>query len=133
MPGAVSSIVFWKREFKFPWREAGPPNQHNDKVDSNQYVANKEVSLFIRGEITRWEAAVERSGNILKRFKNFRLKATARIWLRLPYLCRLRSTAGASTLDQSSEGRVNPGEFLSQILCWSVYSINLYQVVLYND
>ena len=26
----------WKREFKLPWREAGPPNHHDDKVDSNQ-------------------------------------------------------------------------------------------------
>ena len=26
----------WKREFKPPWREAGPPNHHNDKVDSDQ-------------------------------------------------------------------------------------------------
>ena len=26
----------WKREFKLPWREAGPPNHHNDKVDSDQ-------------------------------------------------------------------------------------------------
>ena len=23
------------REFKLPWREAGPPNHHNDKVDSD--------------------------------------------------------------------------------------------------
>ena len=26
----------WKREFKLPWREAGPPNLHDDKVDSDQ-------------------------------------------------------------------------------------------------
>jgi len=25
-----------KREFKLPWREAGPPNHHDDKVDSDQ-------------------------------------------------------------------------------------------------
>ena len=25
----------WKREFKLPWREAGPPNHHDDKVDSD--------------------------------------------------------------------------------------------------
>ena len=23
----------WKRESKLPWREAGPPNHHDDKVD----------------------------------------------------------------------------------------------------
>ena len=26
----------WKREFKLPWREAGPPNHHDDKKDSGQ-------------------------------------------------------------------------------------------------
>ena len=26
----------WKREFKLPWREAVPPNPHDDKVDSDQ-------------------------------------------------------------------------------------------------
>ena len=26
----------WKREFKLPWRKAGPPNHHDDKVDSDQ-------------------------------------------------------------------------------------------------
>jgi len=25
-----------KREFKLPWREAGPPNHHDDRVDSDQ-------------------------------------------------------------------------------------------------
>ena len=25
----------WNREFKFPWREAGPPNHLNDEVDSD--------------------------------------------------------------------------------------------------
>jgi len=35
----------WKREFNLPWREAGPPNHLDDKVDSDQYVVNKEISL----------------------------------------------------------------------------------------
>jgi len=26
----------WKREFKLPWREAGSPNHHDDRVDSDQ-------------------------------------------------------------------------------------------------
>jgi len=30
-----SYFVHWKREFKLPWREAGPPNHHDDKVDSD--------------------------------------------------------------------------------------------------
>ena len=34
-----------KREFKLPWREAGPPNHHDDKVDSDQWVVDKELSL----------------------------------------------------------------------------------------
>ena len=28
--------VIWEREFKLPWREAGPPNYLDDKVDSDQ-------------------------------------------------------------------------------------------------
>jgi len=33
----VNNCTFtWKREFKLPWREAGPPNHLNDKVDSDQ-------------------------------------------------------------------------------------------------
>ena len=35
----------WKREFILPWRETGPPNHHADRVDSNQKVVNKELSL----------------------------------------------------------------------------------------
>ena len=27
------------------WREVGPPNHHDDKVDSEQKVVNKELSL----------------------------------------------------------------------------------------
>jgi len=34
-----------KRGFKLPWREAGPPNYHDDKVDSDQEVVNTELSL----------------------------------------------------------------------------------------
>ena len=26
----------WKRKFKLSWREAGPPNHHDDEVDSDQ-------------------------------------------------------------------------------------------------
>jgi len=35
----------WKLEFKFPWREAGPPNHLDDKVHSDQYVVNEELSI----------------------------------------------------------------------------------------
>ena len=34
-----------QRDFKLPWREAGPPNHHDDKVDSDQPIVNKELSL----------------------------------------------------------------------------------------
>ena len=37
----------WKREFKHPLREAGPPNHHDDKVDSDQKVVNTELSLCL--------------------------------------------------------------------------------------
>ena len=36
------------REFELPWREAGPPNHHDDKVDSDQWVVKKELSLSPR-------------------------------------------------------------------------------------
>ena len=32
----LCSGVAVKRKFNLPWREAGPPNHHDDKVDSNQ-------------------------------------------------------------------------------------------------
>ena len=32
--------------FKLPWREAGPPNHHDDKVYSDQKVVNKDLSLL---------------------------------------------------------------------------------------
>jgi len=28
-------VFLWEREFKLPWREAGPPNHLDDKVDSD--------------------------------------------------------------------------------------------------
>ena len=35
----------WKRTFKLPWREAGPPNHLNDEIDLDQQVVSKELSL----------------------------------------------------------------------------------------
>ena len=35
----------WKKKFNLPWREAGPPNYHEDKVESDHLVVNKELSL----------------------------------------------------------------------------------------
>jgi len=32
----ISFTLTWEREFKLPWREAGPPNYHDDKVNSDQ-------------------------------------------------------------------------------------------------
>jgi len=36
----------WKREFKLPWREGGPPNRCDDKVDSDHQVFKKTPSVF---------------------------------------------------------------------------------------
>ena len=33
----------WKREFKLPWREAGPPNHHDDKVVSDLGEGGEEL------------------------------------------------------------------------------------------
>ena len=41
-----------KREFKLPWREAGSPNHHDDIVDSDQQVVNKELSLSLPTELS---------------------------------------------------------------------------------
>ena len=41
-----------KREFKLPWREAGPPDHLDDKVDSDQQVVNKELSLSREASLT---------------------------------------------------------------------------------
>ena len=35
----------WKRKLKFSWREAGPPNHLEDKVNLDQLVVNEEPSL----------------------------------------------------------------------------------------
>ena len=41
-----SSLHPAKREFKLPRREAGPPNHHDDTVDSDQEVVNEEGLLL---------------------------------------------------------------------------------------
>ena len=33
---SISSSVCLERDFKLPWREAGPPDHQDDKVDSDQ-------------------------------------------------------------------------------------------------
>ena len=33
------------QRFRLPWREAGPPNYLDDKVDSDQWVVNKYFAL----------------------------------------------------------------------------------------
>ena len=39
----------WKRKCKLLWREDGPPNHFENKVDSDQKIINKEVSLCAVG------------------------------------------------------------------------------------
>ena len=34
--GVGTCKATWEREFKLPWREAGPSHHHDDKVDSDQ-------------------------------------------------------------------------------------------------
>ena len=45
------------------WREAGPPNHHDNTVDSDQQVVNEELSLFPPPEGGKakllWEAGYE--------------------------------------------------------------------------
>jgi len=47
-----------KREVKLQWREAGPPNHHDDKVDSDLEVVNKELSMCGRKSAVPTLAAV---------------------------------------------------------------------------
>jgi len=42
----------WKREFKLPWREAGPPNHHDDKVDRRRSM-NSALVGRPRSKLTR--------------------------------------------------------------------------------
>ena len=44
-PRKVDVRLPGKGNSKLPWRKAGPPNHHDDKVDSDQLVVNKELSL----------------------------------------------------------------------------------------
>ena len=45
-----SHVLEWQimahTSLKLPWREAGPPNHHDDNVVSDQWVVNKEVSRW---------------------------------------------------------------------------------------
>ena len=43
-------LVEWEREFQLPSREAGPPHNHDDEVDSDQQVVNKELSVPLKWE-----------------------------------------------------------------------------------
>ena len=45
-PRLMEMAATWNREFKLLWCEAGPPNHLDDKVDSDQEVGNKDVSLY---------------------------------------------------------------------------------------
>ena len=66
MGGRVGGRFTWKGEFKLPWREAGPPDHHDDEVDSDQYVVNKELSLLYLGFVVWGSKSVgSRSGDHL--------------------------------------------------------------------
>ena len=59
-----------------PWREAGPPNHHDDKVDSDQQVVNKELSLMLLERVDR-RVLGRHLVSGLKRFKLFPLCSEA--------------------------------------------------------
>jgi len=40
-PISLFELTIYKFKQGLPWREAGPPNHHDDKVDSDQEVVNK--------------------------------------------------------------------------------------------
>ena len=42
-----------EKGIQLPWREAGPPNHHDDKVDSDQQVVDKELSLSLAAKLDR--------------------------------------------------------------------------------
>jgi hypothetical protein len=44
-PRRVDARLTGKGEIKLPWREAGPPNYHDDEVNSDHQVVNEELSL----------------------------------------------------------------------------------------
>ena len=57
----------WQREFKLPWREAGPPNYLNDTIDSDQLVVNKELSLTTtRVQLQNSEAGMCRATSLIR-------------------------------------------------------------------
>ena len=45
MARKVDTRLARKGNFEWPWREAGPSNHLEEKVDSDQQVVNEEVSL----------------------------------------------------------------------------------------
>jgi len=44
---------YLQNKFKLSWREAGPPNHHDDKVDSDQYPSFSVVPALDRFERCR--------------------------------------------------------------------------------
>ena len=41
--------MVWHSTFKPPWREAGPPNHDDDKVDSDQYLVELSEDVVAAG------------------------------------------------------------------------------------
>ena len=62
---------YLEREFKLPWREAGPPNHHDDKVDSDQLVVKKGLSLW-NGTLTRMAMIMRMIGRMVTNLFCFR-------------------------------------------------------------
>ena len=61
---SLTSRAFWKRQLQLPWREAGPPTRHDDKVDLDQEVVNNEVSLSPEGTYYTLEASTSQASTL---------------------------------------------------------------------
>ena len=44
---ALACACTVRKEFKLPWREAGPPNDLDDEVDADQKVVHKLLARFL--------------------------------------------------------------------------------------
>jgi len=56
---------YLEKEIKLSWREAGPTSHHDDKVDSDQQVVDKELSLVPPKPFPRPERKALRPPQIL--------------------------------------------------------------------
>ena len=95
--------VTWKRKFKLPRREAGPPNHLDDKVDSDQKPVTSPKDAVSLGAFLNWElwSSVQFSvwGKLLRRnVKRFRRGLVFKVHRRLHH-----STLGSRVLKKKKK------------------------------